>query len=204
MYISHTDMLLYVAYYLIIKFISIQIMDKELKAISKYFSFLLRHQPEAIGLQLNDQGWAPIDDLIKKTTDFKLTRELIEIIVETNDKQRFSISEDGDLIKANQGHSIEVNLNLTAQEPPEILLHGTSERFIKLIESIGLTKQKRHHVHLTESEAVAKTVGGRYGKPIILAIPAKKMHQDGYTFFKTVNNVWLADHIPIVYIRKYD
>jgi putative RNA 2'-phosphotransferase len=176
-------------------------VSKELNKISKYFSFLLRHEPQAIGLQLDENGWASIEELIEKTTDFKLDRNMIEVVVETNDKQRFSISKDGLFIRANQGHSIEIDLDLIAQEPPSVLMHGTAERFMVNILDKGLSKMERHHVHLTESSAVAQSVGSRYGKPIILSIAAKEMYEDGFKFYKSANNVWLVDSVPVKYIK---
>ncbi|MBU2712073.1 RNA 2'-phosphotransferase [Zooshikella harenae] len=176
-------------------------MDKQLKKVSKYLSFLLRHKPDSIGLILDEQGWASIAALIELTTDVELSREIIEVVVETNDKQRFSISEDGTKIRANQGHSIAIDLNLAPIEPPGCLYHGTATRFLASIMEKGITKQQRHHVHLTESIAVGKAVGGRYGKPVILVIDAQAMFQDGFVFFKTANNVWLVEEVPPAYIR---
>lgn len=175
-------------------------MKQNLKKTSKYFSYILRHAPESIGLELDEQGWASIDELIKLTTDFELTPMLIQTVVETNDKQRFRLSEDGKRIKANQGHSIEVDLALTPIEPPEILFHGTARRFVDAIMKDGLQKMNRHHVHLSESLAVAQSVGERYGKPVIFHIQAKRMHEQGYVFYKTVNNVWLVNEVPIEFI----
>jgi len=175
-------------------------MEINLNKLSKYFSYLLRHKPEAVGLYLDENGWASIEELIKKSTDFQLTRELVDIVVETNDKQRFSISDDGKRIKANQGHSIEIELDLKPIEPPGLLLHGTTVRFMESIKLKGLCKMDRHHVHLTESKAVAKSVGSRYGKPIILNIAALKMYDDGHSFYKTRNNIWLVEHVPFEYI----
>lgn len=175
--------------------------NKELKKISKYFSFVLRHQPDSIGLELNEQGWASIEDLIDKTVYFDLTREIIEVVVETNDKQRFCISNDGLYIRANQGHSIEVDLDLTPLVPPETLIHGTAEKSLDGIRKEGLKKMQRHHVHLTESKAVARSVGGRYGKPVLLSIDANAMHEAGFLFYKSANSVWLVDNVPAEYIE---
>lgn len=124
---------------------------------SKYLSYILRHKPDSIDIKLDKNGWASIDELISKTTDVELTRSILEIIVETNDKQRFIISNDGLNIRANQGHSIDVDLQLNSIEPPDILFHGTATRFISSIERDGLTKQKRHHIHLLENNAVGTT-----------------------------------------------
>lgn len=176
-------------------------MNNETNRISKYFSYLLRHNPQEIGLQLDENGWASITDLINKTTDFELDFEIIRIVVETNDKQRFSISDDGMRIRANQGHSIDVDLALEASEPPQYLWHGTAERFLPLILEQGLDKRSRHHVHLTESEVVASNVGSRYGKLVLLVIDAKRMAEDGYNFYRSANNVWLVESVPVAYIK---
>lgn len=177
-------------------------MEKELTKVSKYLSFLLRHQPEAIGLKLDDQGWACLDELIGKTSDFELDDELIKVVVETNDKQRFALDMVARKIRANQGHSIDIDLALQPVAPPDILLHGTADRFIVAIMSEGLTKQKRHHVHLSESESVASAVGQRYGNLVLLKIDAKTMYQDGYQFFRSANNVWLVDSVAPSYIKQ--
>lgn len=176
-------------------------MEQELKTISKYLSFILRHKPDEIGLELDDAGWGSIDELIRKTSGFELTLDLIRVVVETNDKQRFSISDDGLKIRANQGHSIEIDLGLVAIEPPDILLHGTAERSWPNIELEGLDKRNRHHVHLTESAIVANSVGARYGKPLLLEISAKRMVDEGYSFFRSANNVWLVESVPPQYLK---
>lgn len=177
-------------------------MNKELKKVSKYFSYLLRHEPESIGLSLNENGWASIDELIHKTIDFKLNRDLIEIVVETNDKKRFSISDDGLYIRANQGHSIDIELELKPIQPPEYLIHGTAERFVETIKKQGLKKMQRHHVHLSQSQVVARAVGARYGRPVLLTISAQDMFNDGFQFYKSENNVWLVDSVPEKYINE--
>lgn len=177
-------------------------MNRELNKISKYLSYLLRHEPQAIQLELDKNGWASIEELIEKTITFELDSNLVQIVVETSDKKRFSISDDGLFIRANQGHSIAVDLDLEALKPPEILTHGTAERFMEAIQTTGLSKMERHHVHLTESVAVAKNVGARYGKPVILNIAAQNMYEDGFEFFKSANNVWLVDSVPTKYITK--
>ena len=173
--------------------------------LSKHLSFLLRHHPEAVGLTLDAHGWVPVEELLSKVTAYALTRELLEVVVETNDKQRFSFSEDGRFIRANQGHSLKnIDLALEPLVPPEVLLHGTAVRFLASITATGLSKMNRHHVHLTESRAVAQSVGSRYGKPLILEIAAQQMHQDGYQFYKTANSVWLVEHVPFSYILIHE
>lgn len=169
--------------------------------ISKYLCFILRHHPEAIGLGLDSEGWASIDEIIQKISRFKLTPELIDYVMQTDDKQRFCISEDGTKIRANQGHSIDVNLNLKPLQPPEVLLHGTANRFLENILEKGLLKQKRQFIHLTESESIAKAVGSRYGKPVILEITSVRMVEDGFIFYKSLNNVWLVEHVPVDYLK---
>ena len=177
-------------------------MANNIKRISKYLSFILRHRPEAIGLTLDANGWASVEELISKTSKYELTPELIATVVETNDKQRFRLSADGRKIRANQGHSIAIDLDLVPIEPPEQLFHGTAVRFLSNIQKDGLQKMKLHHVHLAESEAVARNVGSRYGKPVVLTIAARQMHQDGFQFYKTANNVWLVEHVPYEYIAE--
>ena len=173
----------------------------DLKKVSKYLSFILRHQPDSIGLELSDGGWASINELIGKTRKFRLTREVINTVVETNDKKRFLISEDGERIKANQGHSIEVKLELEPVTPPDVLLHGTAERFLESILKEGLTKQRRHHVHLSENMETSMKVGARYGKPVLLKIDSKRMLEAGHVFFKTENKVWLVENVPAEYLE---
>lgn len=177
------------------------ISENKLQRVSKYLSYILRHKPESIGLILDANGWASIASLIDKTTQFSLNASLIKLVVETNDKQRFSISDDGQQIRANQGHSIEVDLALEEVQPPEILLHGTAENNWVRIQMTGLNKMHRHHVHLSEHEDVARAVGSRYGKPLILHIDALNMYKQGHKFFKSTNNVWLVEHVPIAFIH---
>ncbi|WP_353411914.1 RNA 2'-phosphotransferase [Arenicella sp. 4NH20-0111] len=172
----------------------------DLKKISKYLSFILRHQPDSIGLELSDEGWANINELIGKTRKFKLTKELIDTVVASNDKKRFLVSDDGLRIKANQGHSVNVKLELEPMTPPDVLLHGTAERFLDSIFRQGLKKQQRHHVHLSETQKTALSVGARYGKPVLLKVDSKLMHEHGLEFFMTENDVWLVDEVPVEYL----
>ncbi len=167
-------------------------MRKTLNETSKFLSYVLRHKPDAIGLYLDPEGWANIDELIGKA-DIPLTLELIQNVVETSDKKRFAISDDNQSIRANQGHSIDVNLGLEAIEPPEFLYHGTATRFLDSIKEQGLLPKNRQYVHLSADQATAATVGQRHGKPVILTIPALKMHDQGHKFFKAENGVWLTD-----------
>lgn len=179
-------------------------MEKELKHISKFISLVLRHRPEVIDLQLDEQGWANVDELIEKmrAKGTIIDREILDNVVATNDKQRFAFNEAKTMIRANQGHSIEVDLNLKPIEPPVILYHGTAETNLHDIKKMGLIKKSRQYVHLSATIETAKAVGGRHGKPIVLTIEALKMHQDGYLFYLSDNQVWLTDAVPVNYISQ--
>lgn len=175
--------------------------NDEAKKISKFFSYVLRHHPESISLQLDPQGWANISELIRLSNNPNITDDVLRYIVATNDKQRFALSDDGQRIRANQGHSIDIELALPAIEPPATLLHGTGEKHLEAILREGLQKMQRHHVHLTESQSIAKAVGARYGKPVCLEINSAEMATQGHTFYKTANHVWLCDAVPAEFIR---
>lgn len=169
----------------------------ELKNTSKFLSYVLRHCPEDINLALDPDGWACISELMSKAQPkIQLTQSIIEEVVSTSDKQRFKISDDGLKIRANQGHSIKVDLNLIPQEPPVILYHGTATRFLDSILDEGLKPGKRHHVHLSTDIATANSVGQRYGKPVILKIDSESMSKQGYEFYLSDNNVWLTSNVP--------
>lgn len=177
---------------------------KNLTKYSKFLSLILRHKPETINIRLDENGWANVDEIIQNSVSLKFTLELIETLVETNDKKRFQLSDDKKYIRANQGHSLQIDLKLKEQIPPDILLHGTSEKSLSLILEMGLNKMKRHHVHLTESIDVASNVGKRYGKLILLEVNSNQMQNDGYKFYKSENDVWLVDQVPSMYLRILD
>lgn len=176
----------------------------KIKQISKATSYVLRHKPESVGIELRDGGWVAIDTLIEAMvrSGNAISRPLLEQVVETSDKQRFEISEDGQDIRARQGHSVRVDLEYSPVTPPDILYHGTATRFLDSILQQGLVKGKRHHVHLSTDKKTMLDVGMRHGKPVLLEIHAARMHADGYEFFVTGNNVWLTDHVPAVYLRQ--
>lgn len=176
--------------------------QKALTALSKFLSFVLRHQPEAIGVALDRAGWVDIDQLVEKSRAHgkPLTRELVETIVATSPKQRFAISEDGRRVRASQGHSIDVDLGYEPAQPPEWLFHGTTAAGVSSIRSEGLKRMARHHVHLSPDTATARTVGMRRGKPVVLRIAAARMHRDGHVFYLSANGVWLTDEVPPEYI----
>lgn len=178
--------------------------EKDKKHISKFLSFVLRHQPQLIGLTLNENGWANVEELIKgsATKEVYFTKEELEEIVATNSKKRFAFNNSKDCIRANQGHSIAINLELTPQQPPALLYHGTIATFIDSIKANGLQKMERHHVHLSATVATAEQVGGRRGKPVILTILSEQMQNDGYVFYQSENEVWLTDEVPPQYITQ--
>ncbi len=176
-----------------------------LRATSKFMSFVLRHQPDAIGLTLDSAGWVRIDELLARmaAAGKRVSRELLQEVVDTNDKQRFAISDDGLRIRANQGHSIDVELGLEPAEPPDVLYHGTATRFRAAIFREGLQRQQRHHVHLSESIETARAVGSRYGVPVLLQVDARRMRNDGHVFYKSDNNVWLTEQVPVAYLSEF-
>jgi putative RNA 2'-phosphotransferase len=171
--------------------------------ISKYLSKHLRHQPEGLGLTLSPGGWVTVDDLLTACARhrFPITRDELETVVRTSDKQRFAFDPTGTLIRANQGHSVEVDLELDPREPPAVLYHGTGEKSMTSILRDGLFKMGRHHVHLSADLATPSKVGARHGKPVILVVDAAAMHQAGHTFYLSANGVWLVDHVPPEHLR---
>lgn len=179
-------------------------MNKRLITISKFLAKHLRHAPEDLGLSLQPGGWVPVDVLLSASerAGFAISYDDLIECVETNDKKRFSFDDTGDLIRANQGHSVEVDLQLEQEEPPAVLFHGTVERFLASIMAEGLKKGKRHHVHLSKDGETARKVGARRDKPIILKVDAGKMHSQGFRFFVSVNGVWLTDAVPVEFLKQ--
>ena len=174
-----------------------------LTATSRYLSLLLRHRPEAAGITLDEHGWASVEELlIGVNRTHSLTMAQLEEIVSTDNKQRYSFSEDKTLIRANQGHSIPVDVELERKIPPEILYHGTAEKFVPSIDMWGLDHKERLYVHLSEDRMTAEKVGIRHGKPFIYQVLAGEMARDGYPFFLSVNGVWLTKAVPVKYLRK--
>ncbi|PWK27510.1 RNA 2'-phosphotransferase [Pseudomonas sp. OV226] len=179
--------------------------SKQLNETSKFLSYVLRHEPQSIGLQLDTEGWAEIDCLIAGAAKEgrTLDRESILAVVSSSDKKRFAISHDAQYIRAVQGHSTEsVNLQHIEKEPPEFLYHGTATRFLESIQQQGLIAGSRHHVHLSQDIATAVAVGQRYGKPTVLKIEALRMHQQGFKFFQAENDVWLTSSVPIFFMHQ--
>jgi putative RNA 2'-phosphotransferase len=178
-------------------------MSKQIVELSKFLSYVLRHKPEAIGIALDEEGWVAVDELLAAAARHgkSISRELLDEIVATSDKRRFALSPDGCSIRANQGHSVEVDLALAPVEPPELLYHGTVEPFLDSIRRQGLRRGKRQHVHLSPDRETAARVGARRGKPVILIVEAAHLHRAGHQFFRSENEVWLTDAVPPEYLR---
>lgn len=178
-------------------------MTRQRVGLSKFLSYALRHRPDRVGLTLDDGGWALVDNLLEacRRHGHPISRDELEDVVATNEKKRFSFSDDGRRIRANQGHSVPVELGLEPVEPPELLYHGTVARFLDSIRQEGLTRGKRHHVHLSPDEATARRVGQRRGRPVILVVESGRMHRDGREFLLSANGVWLTDWVPPEYLR---
>lgn len=177
--------------------------DKETIRTSKFLSLILRHEPERVGLKLGEAGWVGVDELLQavNANGVALTLEQLQHIVATSDKKRYAFSEDGQRIRASQGHSVEVDLQYPPQTPPEILYHGTATRFLDGIRQHGLQRMERHDVHLSAETKVTLQVGGRHGKPVLLTIRAGEMHRGGFVFRCSANGVWLVDHVPPQFIQ---
>jgi len=173
--------------------------------ISKFLSYVLRHQPDSIGLTLDGEGWADLDALMAGAAKAgrKLDRSAILSVVETSDKKRFTLSADGLRIRAAQGHSTKtVAISHDEKTPPLTLYHGTATRFMESIRRQGLVAGKRHHVHLSADPQTAIKVGQRYGQPQLLTIAAAQMFQAGYKFFQAENGVWLTASVPIEFLTE--
>jgi len=176
--------------------------ETQFESTSKFLSLVLRHKPEQIGLRLDKAGWAEIDELVDRAVaaGVEIDRPMIESIATNCPKQRFSISEDRHRIRANQGHSLKVDLGMEERQPPKSLFHGTSTRFHESIKQTGIHPQARQYVHLSSDPETALVVGRRHGKPIVLRIDARTMGLDGYLFFLSENGVWLTEHVPYSYV----
>ncbi len=174
--------------------------------LSKFLSLVLRHKPEEIGLELDPNGWTNVEELILKMNQYgkQIDFETLEVILETNNKKRFRFNEDKSLIRANQGHSIEIDLGYVPKIPLAILYHGTGAKYVDSIYKQGIKKKNRHHVHLSKDIETAKSVGQRHGKPVIFEIMTDDMVKEGFEFFESENGVWLTDEVPVRFIRKIE
>jgi putative RNA 2'-phosphotransferase len=180
--------------------------SKRYVEISKYLSKHLRHQPERLGLELLPGGWVKVDELLAavERAGFEISLVELQQVVATSDKQRFGFDDTGNLIRANQGHSVEVDLQLPVQTPPATLYHGTNVKVVEMILAAGLQKMSRHHVHLTTNLELAHQVGGRRAKSFVFVVDALSMANDGYHFYCTENQVWLVDNVPPKYLSSLD
>ncbi len=176
--------------------------DRARTHLSKFLSKHLRHEPEALGLKLAPGGWVPVDELLAAAAraGAAMTRQELQEIVATNAKRRFSFDDSGQRIRANQGHSVEVDLQLVPIAPPAVLYHGTGEGSLAAIKGQGLLRLSRHHVHLSADKQTAHIVGSRHGRPVVLSIDAAAMHKDGFLFYRSENGVWLVDSVPPRYL----
>ncbi len=165
-------------------------------------SLVLRHKPSTVGLTLDAGGWTQVDEVLAaaQKAGVPLDKDVLRQVIEQNDKQRFLLSEDGLRIRANQGHSIPVDLGLEPLIPPELLFHGTATRFFKSIRKQGLLPKGRHQVHLSPDEPTAIKVGQRHGKPIVLTVRAGQMYERGFKFYRSANGVWLTDKVPVKFL----
>lgn len=172
--------------------------------VSKFLSLVLRHQPELIGIVLDENGWTDVNDLIVNANKHgvALSLEIVKHIVDTNAKKRFALNDSGTWIRANQGHSVEVDLGYKAETPPPILYHGTAMNVVDKILKEGLDKRARHHVHLSSNLDTAVKVGQRHGKPVVLEVLASEMVAEGHTFYLSDNGVWLTDNVPVKFLRR--
>ena len=177
--------------------------QKKLTETSRFIALILRHKPEEIGITLDEHGWANVQELIAGISKtHSLTMELLEEIVATDDKQRYSFNDDKTLIRANQGHSIPVDVDLPETMPPEKLYHGTGEKYVASILQQGLIPKSRLYVHLSADEDTAIKVGSRHGKPVVFIVDSGQMNRDGYPFFLSVNGVWLTKKVPAKYLSR--
>ncbi|WP_017584005.1 RNA 2'-phosphotransferase [Nocardiopsis valliformis] len=176
--------------------------NKEIVRASKFLSLVLRHDPARAGIRLAPQGWVEVDALVSgcRRAEVPLTPEGLREIIDTNDKKRFALSPDGLRVRAQQGHSVRVDLSLEPAAPPHRLFHGTVGRFLSAIHREGLRPMNRHHVHLSPDEETARKVGARRGSPVVLSVDSARMHADGHEFRVTGNGVWLAESVPPEYL----
>lgn len=175
--------------------------EKHLKA-SRFLSFILRHKPEAVGIEIDQFGWANIDELLAGMVrnGTSIDRDILQEIVDTDSKKRYTIQ--GEFIRANQGHSIDVKVDMDELEPPEVLYHGTAEKYVESINKLGLLRKTRLQVHLSSDLETAKSVGKRHGELAVYLVKSYEMYKDGYKFYKSSNGVWLTSEVPFKYLER--
>jgi len=180
--------------------------EKDYINLSKFLSLVLRHKPQTIGIELDANGWTSVETLILKMNQSgkKIDFEILQEIVRTNNKKRYAFNDDLTMIRASQGHSVDVDLGYTPKMPPSILYHGTADKFVDSILKYGLQKRNRHHVHLSLDIETAIKVGQRHGKPVVFEVLADKMNVAGFKFFESDNGVWLCDEVPTEFLKVLD
>ena len=180
--------------------------ERRLKRLSKFISMILRHRPEVIGITLDEHGWADVEKLIKGINEtgeeVEFSKATLEEIVKTDEKQRYSFSQDKALIRANQRHSVPVDVELERKEPPKVLYHGTGSKSVEAIKKQGILSMERLYVHLSTDVETATKVGKRHGTPVIFQVNSEQMQKDGYDFFQSVNGVWLTKEVPAQYLEE--
>jgi len=181
-------------------------LDPALKSTSKFLSYVLRHHPESIGVEMDDHGWVTVSELIEKANKSGrlIDRQTIHQLIENNAKQRFILSDDENFIRAGYGHSVNVDLQLHPPKPPQTLFHGTAAQNIDSILDQGIHSASRNFVHLSMTQKEAQNVGSRHGKPAILTVAAQAMYDNGYTFYQSDSEagIWLVKYVPAEYVDK--
>ena len=171
--------------------------------VSRYISLILRHKPEVVGLKLDEHGWVNVDQLIEGVSrKYMINRSILEEIVETDNKQRYSFNTDKTKIRANQGQSVNVDVELEEHQPPEILWHGTDKKFVDAINEQGLIPKSRLYVHLSKDPETARQVGARHGESVLYIVSAGQMFRDGYKLYLSKNGVWLTKEVPVKYLER--
>ena len=175
-----------------------------MRQLGIFIAYVLRHKPEAAGITLDEHGYADVCELIDgvKKTGRTIDRDVLENMVETDEKMRFSFNADKSKVRANQGHSFPVDVEMEECAPPDVLYHGTAEKYIKSIREKGIIKKTRNFVHLSKDVPTATKVGSRHGTPIVLTVDAKRMYADGYKFFISANGVWQTERVPLGYFTE--
>lgn len=178
-------------------------LNKNRKSTSKFISLILRHRPEIIGIKLDEHGWANVDDLLEGVgKTHEIDRQILKQIVAEDEKQRYSFSKDGGFIRANQGHSIDVDVELKKARPPAVLFHGTAEKNLPSIKRKGLIAKSRLYVHLSNDIETAKKVAGRHGKPRVLKVDCQAMSADRFSFYLSANQIWMTERVPLEYLQE--
>lgn len=180
-------------------------MNDEMTETSKLIAYMLRHRPNEFGLSMDQHGWVDANEVVKAVAArHKFDAKMLEAIVASDEKKRYSFNEDKSKIRANQGHSIQVDVEMPERIPPEVLYHGTGEKYVEQILKSGLLPKSRLHVHLSKDHDTAVSVGSRHGKPAVFEVRAKAMHDAGHKFWLSENEVWLTKAVPVEFMHLID